>query len=419
MKIISFRRFRYWVINFIASNPSPAKSIVIRGWIFLTLMLLTVSGRAAREIVYGRGSETPHLKTALRSMLWLWNRSWVPVKHPLSTFFDIGWILSEETCHVLSNRGFLSSNPLKQKCDLAQYTLSAIRQGAHCNDTAKLGRADREIITLVSSVFNAAWQRAGTADDSEITPPAKPTKKLRDPGKRDGGFDNDSTKNALIEFDELCTQLGQEYFLVSGTFLGVIREGAFIGHDYDIDLGVFEDALLKSLVPALKRSKNFTISTVEYACLRQVQNGQARYCMMEKPVIIKIFHRTGVAIDVFIHFYDGDVAWHGSSTLRWDNKRFELTDYAFLGRSFKGARDFELYLTENYGADWRTPKSDYDPVLDTPNMSFVGSASALVFYAWMLARAVAEQQPLRVRRYIKKLESLGIIDVQEKGITVR
>jgi hypothetical protein len=141
--------------------------------------------------------------------------------------------------------------------------------------------------------------------------------------------------------------------------------------------------------------------------------------MIEKPVIIKIFHHSGIAIDLFVHFYDGDVAWHGSSVLRWDNKRFELSDYEFLGRSFKGAQDFDLYLAENYGADWRIPKSDYDPVLDTPNMSYLGSANALVFYAWMLARAVAEQQPLRVRKYIHMLESLGIINVREEGITVR
>jgi hypothetical protein len=141
--------------------------------------------------------------------------------------------------------------------------------------------------------------------------------------------------------------------------------------------------------------------------------------MMETPAIVRMFHRSGIAIDLFVHFYDGDVAWHGSSIHRWDNKRFELTDYAFLGRSFKGARDFDLYLSENYGADWRIPKTDFDTDLDTPNMSFVGSANALVFYAWMLARAVAEQQPLRVRKYIGMLESLGVIEVQEDGVTVR
>ena len=52
---------------------------------------------------------------------------------------------------------------------------------------------------------------------------------------------------------------------------------------------------------------------------------------------------------------------------KWYNTLFELKEYEFLGEKYFGAKDSNLYLTENYGEDWRIPKTSFDNVLDTPN----------------------------------------------------
>jgi hypothetical protein len=46
--------------------------------------------------------------------------------------------------------------------------------------------------------------------------------------------------NALREIRDYLQGKGIDVFLVSGTFLGCIRDGDFISGDKDIDLGIFE-----------------------------------------------------------------------------------------------------------------------------------------------------------------------------------
>jgi phosphorylcholine metabolism protein LicD len=55
----------------------------------------------------------------------------------------------------------------------------------------------------------------------------------------------------LREVLQICDQVGIRAFLMFGTLLGCIREGQFIGSDYDIDLGLLEPDLPK--IPALKQ----------------------------------------------------------------------------------------------------------------------------------------------------------------------
>ena len=43
-----------------------------------------------------------------------------------------------------------------------------------------------------------------------------------------------------------------------------------------------------------------------------------------------------------------------------------LEEREFLGRTHLIPKDYDTYLTENYG-DWRTPKVAFDSAFDTPN----------------------------------------------------
>lgn len=418
MKIKASRSFRYRVINFVAGKQSPIKSAVLRAGIFVTLLLLLVPPTISREIVYAGLSGKPDLKSSLRMMLWLWNRSWIPFQHPLVTYYDIGWVLSEKSCQKLCARGFLMRGELQRQCDLAQYALSELRAGVLADDANKIALTDQKIATLVGEVLSGArrWAISATTLASPIVSTTKQT--TRPKSTQSGEFDNQSTRSALLEFDDLCNKLGQSYFLVSGTFLGVVRDGAFIGHDNDIDVGVFEGGLQPELETALRDSDHFVITKVDHICRRTVDDGKATYRFMGEPAIIKIVHLNGVSIDIFNHFHEVDVIWHGDSYHRWDNRRFALKEYEFLGRKFLGAEDFDLYLTENYGADWRVPQPEFDSSVDTPNLSYVGSANGLVFFACTLARFVAEGKPDRVLKYVDMLQRVGACRIADDHVKV-
>ena len=408
---------RYRVVNFLESKPSSVSSTAIRVLIWVSLMLMRSPWLVSREVAYGSAGERPDLKTAFRSMLWVWNRSWIPFRLKLGTYFDIGWHLSAESCQALVQRHFISRGPLRRQCDLAQLELSAIRAAVQQGDQRRLIEADRKIRLLVGSVLNDASAWAVSTKSAGVDPDPAAALSSLSASVPDNGFDNDRTRSALLDFDDLCSVVGLRYFLVSGTFLGVVRDGAFIGHDHDIDVGVSENDLTESLIPDLSSSENFVVTQVDYICLRQVDGNEVQYTLMEKPVIIRLAHKTGISIDVFIHFDDGDLVWHGSSVHRWDNMKFELKDYEFLGRSFKGATDFNRYLNENYGPDWRIPKADFNVNFDTPNLSFAGTANALVYFSWVIEKSVADKDPIRVKRYIELLSSLDVVEA--KGSTIR
>lgn len=402
------RAFRDRFNRYLVGKPSRTKSALIRPCIFMALLVLAAPLSVAREIVFGNGESQADLKTAFRAMLWLWNRSWIPFKRPLGTFFDIGWILSEESCQALSRRGFLSKDPLERQVDLAQLELSSIKTGVAAQDHDKLQRADDEISARASKVFDSAHEWLDTAAHSIEAPQSATPPELPDSGGKDKGFHNATTRAALLAFDDLCARIGQEYFLVSGTFLGVVRDGAFIGHDHDIDLGIHASALHEDFLEALRASSDFTVARVDHIHLRESGAAGIRYARMDTPALIRIYHQSGIGLDVFVHFRDGAVDWHGCHEQRWDNTVFDLADYEFLGRTFKGPADADRYLSENYGPDWRVPKVHFDSSVDTPNISFVGSANGLVFWAWMVAQAVAEQDMTRARKHLDLLARLGV-----------
>ena len=410
---------RYQVVNFLDSNPSSVVTLLFQGLLLITLILMAAPWRVSREIAYGISAKRRDLKSSLRALIWVWNRSWVPFGINLGTYFDIGWYLSADSCDALVQRGFVSADPLKRQCDHAQLKLAAIKDAVAQGDQARLLQADQELRSLVNEVLNGSYAWLVSNGFTVISRESVVSDTSPPRGNHGASFDNARTRSALLDFDDLCRSSRLRYFLVSGTFLGVVRDGAFIGHDHDIDVGIFEDEPFEDFIAAVSNSDDFVLNLEDYICMRRKNGDDLQYAYLELPAIIRIAHRTGISIDVFIHFREGDLIWHGSSVYRWDNTTFDLKNYEFLGRSFMGAEDFECYLTENYGSDWHTPKHKFNVNFDTPNMSYVGTPNAMVFFSWLIVAAVQDQDSASIRKYIDLLSSLGIVEIKENVICVR
>jgi hypothetical protein len=165
-----------------------------------------------------------------------------------------------------------------------------------------------------------------------------------------------SAKRALVDLRDAFAGAEQDFFLISGTLLGIMREGRLLAHDTDIDVGILNGNALEYLRHALCRSSSF------------------RLIPHFRGPRIKLAHKSGIKVDVFLHVRDGDKFWHGTETLRWSNSQwwqgnqsmFQAIDYA--GCSFLVPTDWDLYLTENYG-DWRTPNKNFNATLEAPNLT--------------------------------------------------
>lgn len=173
-------------------------------------------------------------------------------------------------------------------------------------------------------------------------------------------------------------------YAVSGTLLGIIREKRLLSHDIDIDLGIMEEDIdVEKLVSAIETSDKFYIKKIDYPVLRFQDPEKTRYTKMSMPSLIKFGHKRGLHIDLFIHFRDNKLRWHGSSLHRWDNSEFEIKAIEFKGQSVNIPSNPERYLEENYG-DWQTPKIDFNCSIDTPNIALQNSCKTVCYFVKFL-----------------------------------
>ena len=162
-------------------------------------------------------------------------------------------------------------------------------------------------------------------------------------------FSSAQAARALSDLKAVFDRAGIPFFLVSGTLLGCVRENRVLGHDKDLDVGVWADVDMADISSTLSSSGFFRLHVQRW------------------PTIQRVAHLNGIAIDVFHHHIRDGWCWHGSNKMWWRNTPFNLVPRRFLGQDYLIPENYERYLTENYGENWRTPKIDFDCVYDTPN----------------------------------------------------
>ena len=190
---------------------------------------------------------------------------------------------------------------------------------------------------------------------------------------------------ALDDLNRVLRTAGIEMFLVSGTLLGCIREGQLLGHDKDVDVGVWQHTPRADLLAALQDSGLFRVQASRSAEL------------------VRVRHVSGTAIDVFYHYREADTVWHGGVKIRWHNRPFGLVTRRFLGHDYLVPDDHDTYLTENYG-NWRAEVKEFDSAFDTPNGTVVNHDEMAIYtYRLLIENRYAERTP----RYLAYLRDHG------------
>ncbi len=208
------------------------------------------------------------------------------------------------------------------------------------------------------------------------------------PVKNKKVFQLDAATTALKDLRNTLIKNDVDFFLISGTLLGCIRNNYLLGHDKDIDVGIWEDCERSKIINAISTSGFF-----EFHAIRSEH-------------VIRIKHVNGVSIDIFYHYREENNYWHGGVKLRWNNTPFILKEHKFLGVKFNIPSNYELYLTENYG-DWRMENKEFDSAFDTPNGVNINNNELIVHIYKCLAVALKKHDTTRIKMLEKKLSNLN------------
>lgn len=264
---------------------------------------------------------------------------------------------------------------------------------AEVHDTIETYQGDPEAVSAVMHRYKVMADHLLKAIET-TQKQARPAKTSR----RKGDFVQADAEKALRDFATLLPKEQWPWYLVSGTFLGLYRDGGFMAHDYDIDVGINADKVdHEALLQQLKSQQLFVVKKVDYH-LEVAQNSSGYYALHSYPSLYKLVHETGINVDVFIHYREGAVLWHGSVIHRWDNQAFGLAEYELAGITVLGPDNPETYLTENYG-DWRTPITNFDCTTGTPNLvvarNYLSVALFLKRLGHYVGRDAVQYQQLR------------------------
>lgn len=280
------------------------------------------------------------------------------------------WLSTPETCH-------------NDTSILRAVARAACISGSHEDSRALLRRS-----ALITS-----FEAQGRPMSTRFRTLASNTRRTLRAGKKvnangDASFSR-AAAEALVDLNEAFSRLGPKAFLISGTLLGLIREGTIIGWDKDIDLGVLSEDCPPDLEDFFRRHERFHMGRVDLTTDR-----------------LRVIHANGTWIDIFPHYMEGDKLWHDGSATRWWNTPFGLKTMSFLGVEQYVPDDPELYLEENYG-DWRTPVVNFDARVDAPNVQITDSEHYITLLFFSLDSSIRKNNSAMKHRYIKLLRETG------------
>lgn len=346
------------------SHSVPSRIIfVIAVWIIslISTFNIKLANLAAKNIWHD------DYKTAMRLVNWLATKGLLNLNISDDPFFDFSAGMNKK--ELLALNKFIEWRARKNdKFDYLTNKINVIAALAH--NSLKQGNVSQyqEQLETYNDFANKALA---------FLPEIKTNEQLKKEAA-ENEFSMQDASEALKDFAQFAKLIDLKYYIISGTFLGVVRENGWLAHDYDIDLGVnIEDLDLERVIKALKDDANMILRKEDW--LARIVKKNNIPTIERLPTLLKIVHKTGINVDLFIHHLEDKKRWHGSIIHKWDNYDFGLLSYNLDGIEVMGPDDPNRYLTENYG-DWKTPIKEFNSTTGTPNLTIVNNLLSISLF---------------------------------------
>lgn len=157
----------------------------------------------------------------------------------------------------------------------------------------------------------------------------------------------------LVDIRDVLEDFNIDYWLTDGTLLGLYRQGDFISHDMDTDIGVLYDTFNPIVIQKIIE-RGFSIHKT--------------YGVLDNGFEIA-FIRNNVKTDLFFFYKNDKILWHSAwyseddinfKMIKYEYMNFEISKNYFYGYQFNTPIKIEEYIVRKYGNDWNIPNSNWD-----------------------------------------------------------
>ncbi|MBR7799112.1 tetratricopeptide repeat protein [Undibacterium fentianense] len=196
-----------------------------------------------------------------------------------------------------------------------------------------------------------------------------------------------------------CLQDAQiEWCLYAGTLLGIVRDGALIEGDKDLDIAIHYDVDRDRLMQILMARHVFRVLPS-----RKMNN--------ERPYMssMSLVHQASkIVIDCFFLRPDGDHHFisgveHIGQDVLARVRRFEFKQIRWKDASWSVPSEPEQYLQDVYGKDWRKPDPYFDTMISNPGRVQAAIPVVLCYGYAKLCGALSSGDYLRAAAYCRQL----------------
>jgi hypothetical protein len=165
-------------------------------------------------------------------------------------------------------------------------------------------------------------------------------------------MNNQIAFQTLKEAITILNNIKIPHFVMGGTLLGFVRNGDFILHDNDIDIGIF----IENWSPKI----NEELQKAGFKWTRKLGTNESG--------LEYTFYKNNIQLDIFFWYKEQDYFWYGAwwkenkpenlIKLRFD--KFTIVQSSmFNGELFSVPSNAEHWLEQIYGKDWIIPNQNY------------------------------------------------------------
>ncbi len=219
---------------------------------------------------------------------------------------------------------------------------------------------------------------------------------------KEEGMDKAIALMLLVDVTNVLDKYKCTHWLSDGTLLGAIRENDFIGHDDDLDLGVWAADFNPKVISELINIYNCDILRLQ---------GKP-----DDGMVITV-GRAGIHLDMFFYYPVANLKTSLKKTVNKTDtysclyqlikpfntsnkaKRYDciipefkpLVRHKLLGHKFWVPKNAKKHLVAAYGADWQTPKKQWDMFKDQQNLKLHGTVDDMASEKYLV------EQYLKIR----------------------